>query len=110
MKEALLKNHPRPKVANLRTLVVATLGSLGQLTGPEAALAAYGGSPALRRRRLFPVIDPTPSQLSATRRVIARLKADRIVVDAGRWRRRKVYRLSHDAELWAALTLGTLDG
>jgi len=115
---AAIRENPMPqsfihppvgrRVANraLRARILATLGLLGELTSPEAALVAYGWPLAVRRRRLVPVIDPTKPQLSATRRALARLKADRIVVDAGRRRRRKVYRLRSDAELWAALTVG----
>jgi hypothetical protein len=73
----------------------------------DLAVAAYWSPGLVRRRR---VIDPTVSQMSATRRALGCLTAKGVVVAVGRRRRRKVYQLRRDAELLASLTLGTLDG
>jgi|SRR5882672_11110762 len=110
MSQRLVEIPVRSTVANrrLRARILATLGAVGQLTGPEAALVAYGWPRSVRRRRLVPVIEPTVPQLSATRRALARLKAEDVVVAVGRCRRRKVYQLRRDAELLAAVTLGEI--
>lgn len=109
MGEALLQDQTSSKVANLGATIILTLERLGHVTGPEAALVAYGGPRALRRGRLFPVIEPTGAQLSAIRRALARLKAEDVVVAAGRQRRRKIYRLRRDYELLSSISLGTSD-
>jgi hypothetical protein len=95
-------------VANrvLRPRIIAAINALGLITGPEAAVAAYGWPNAVKRRRLVRAFEPTASQLSATRRALARLQAEHVIVDAGRRiQRRKVYQLRRDAELLSSLTL-----
>ena len=96
------------RVANrgLRARIVAAMEALGEIEGTEAvAVAAFGWPQSVRRRRLVRILDPSASQASSVRRALARLRSDRIIVDAGRRRRRKTYRLRRDAELLASLTL-----
>jgi hypothetical protein len=81
--------------------------ALGEIHGTEAAaIAGYGGPGAVRRRRLIAVIQPSAAQASSTRRALARLKDARIIVGAGRRRRRIAYRLRKDEERLSSLSLG----
>jgi hypothetical protein len=108
MSTLVLEIGGRRRVANrqLRARILKTLELVGQLTSPEAALVAYGWPRALHRRRLVPVISPTAPQLSATRRALASLKAEQIIVGAGRRRRLKLYQLRQDAERLGSISLG----
>jgi transposase InsO family protein len=107
-----LKFHLLRRAANrqLGARILDAADVLGGVTGPEAALAAFGWPSAIRRRRLHPVIQPTATQLSTTRRAIARLmKARVLVADPIRRMRRKVYRRAQDAALLGSISIGSLN-
>jgi len=101
----------RVATRDIRGRIIAAIQALGEIEGTEAAaIVAFGGPRAIRRRRLVPVIQPSASQASSVRRALARLRADRIIVDAGRRHRLEICRLRREAELLGGVTLGTLDG
>jgi hypothetical protein len=90
----------------LRFRILEALREGGRLDTNEIANRVYG--PRRPRRQRYGTTSPDKWRLAATRRALRHLVAKDKITPTGRYRRRKVFCLARDVEMWNSLSIGPL--